>query len=74
MSGDVENLTLQLLREIRADVKDIKVELGEVKRVQAEHSMILREHGAAIGGLLDIMHAIHSRVSRIEKHIDLQPA
>jgi hypothetical protein len=67
VSDDVASLTLQLLREVRADV-------AEIKKVQADHSRILNEHGAAISGLLDIIHAIHSRVSRIEKRDAPQPA
>ncbi len=73
MTTEPENLTLQLLREIRAEVAEIKEVQSDHTTILREHSVVLGEHSAAMTGVLNIMQAIHSRVSRIEKHVDLQP-
>ena len=52
----------------------MKRDLAEVKAVQAENTVTLREHTATLDGLLSIMGAMHSRLSRVEKHLGLVEA
>ncbi len=74
MTDGPENLILEQLRLIRADVADIKRVQGDQGHVLEQHTVTLREHTQTLDGLLSIMGAIHSRLSRVEKHLGLVDA
>ena len=67
-------MILEQLRLIGVDIGDIKRDLAEVKVVQDQHTATLREHTQTLDGLLSIMGAMHSRLSRVEKHLGLVEA
>jgi hypothetical protein len=69
MADEPASLILEQLRLIRADVTDIKRVQAEHGRVLDQHTATLREHTQTLDGLLGILGAMHSRLSRVEKHI-----
>ena len=71
MADEPTNLILEQLRLIRADVTDIKRVQAEHGRTLDQHTVTLREHTQTLDGLLSIMGAMHSRLSRVEKHLGL---
>jgi hypothetical protein len=71
MADEPTNLILEQLRLIRAEMADMKRDLTDVKTVQAQQTATLREHTQTLDGLLSIMGAMHSRLSRVEKHLGL---
>lgn len=46
----VLNILLELSKENREDMKDVKDNIGEIHVVQAEQALILEEHQKASGG------------------------
>jgi hypothetical protein len=74
MADEPTNLILEQLRLIRTDVAEMKRDLTEVKAVQNQHTATLREHTQTLDGLLSIMGAMHSRLSRVERHLGLVDA
>jgi len=74
MADEPTNLILEQLRLIRTDVTDIKRVQAEQGRVLDQHTATLREHTQTLDGLLSIMGAMHSRLSRVEKHLGLVEA
>jgi hypothetical protein len=74
MADEPTNLILEQLRLIRADTAETKRDLGEVKVVQNQHTATLCEHTQMLDGLLSIMGAMHSRLSRVERHLGLVEA
>ncbi|MGO8954520.1 MAG: hypothetical protein ACLPWS_00465 [Rhodomicrobium sp.] len=74
MADEPTNLILEQLRLIRADVADIKRVQAEQGHTLDQHTATLREHTQTLDGLLSIMGAIHSRISRVEKHLGLVEA
>ncbi len=74
MADEPTNLILEQLRLIRADVADIKRVQAVHGHILGEHTVTLREHTATLDGLLSITGAMHSRHSRVEKHLGLVDA
>ena len=74
MADEPTNLILEQLRLIRADVADIKRAQAEHGEILNQHTATLREHTQTLDGLLSIMGAMHSRLSRVEKHLGLVEA
>ena len=74
MADEPTNIILEQLRLIRGDVADIKRVQVEHGRVLDQHTATLREHTQTLDGLLSIMGAMHSRLSRVEKHLGLVEA
>ncbi len=74
MAEEPTSLILEQLRLIRADVADIKRVQAEQGQILDRHTATLREHTQTLDGLLSIMGAIHSRLSRVEKHLGLVEA
>lgn len=71
MSDEPTNLILEQLRLIRADIADVKRVQAEHGAVLDQHTATLREHTQTLDGLLSIMGAMHSRLTRVEKNLGL---
>ncbi len=74
MADEPTNLILEQLRLIRADAGDIKRVQAEHGHVLDQHTATLREHTQVLDGLLSIMGAMYSSLSRVEKHLGLVEA
>ena len=74
MADEPTSLILEQLRLIRADIADIKRVEAEHGEILNQHTATLREHTQVLDGLLSIMGAMHSRLSRVKKHLGLVDA
>ena len=85
MADEPENLTLKLLREMRAEQECLATMLGkvtdavtEITTTQNHHSQILTRHSELLEKILETQHnygyrlnAIDGRLTLIEKHTGL---
>jgi len=74
MADEPTHLILEQPRLIRADVAEIKRVEAEQGRTLDQHTATLREQTQTLDGLLSIMSAMHSRLSRLERHLGLVEA
>ncbi len=74
MADEPTNPIPEQLRLIRSDIADIKRVQSEHGDILNQHTATLREHTRVLAGLLSIMGAMHSRFSRAGKHLGLVEA